>query len=87
MTAKHYKVFVCLSSKGDVQGGSYDCVAGKGEACNHIAALLFALEDYIAKGLKDLPQDQTRTDGLCQWNKPAKRKFEPQTVHNIKVVK
>ncbi|KAJ8313234.1 hypothetical protein KUTeg_009216 [Tegillarca granosa] len=28
MTAKHYKVFVCLSSKGDVQGGSCDCVAG-----------------------------------------------------------
>ncbi|XP_062579475.1 uncharacterized protein LOC134241447, partial [Saccostrea cucullata] len=59
----------------------------KGEACGHIAALLFALDDFVAKGLKDLPEDRSSTEKLCQWNKPAKRKTEPKTIHNIRIVK
>jgi hypothetical protein len=27
----------------------------KGEACSHIAALLLAVDDYVAKGFKELP--------------------------------
>ena len=58
----------------------------KGEACSHIAALLFAIDDYISKGLKDLPEDRASTEKLCQWNKPAKRKAEPKTIHKIRIV-
>ena len=32
-------------------------VAGKGEACSHIAALMFYLEDFTRQGHSDLPTD------------------------------
>ncbi|XP_045186454.2 uncharacterized protein LOC123544443 [Mercenaria mercenaria] len=57
-------------------GGACACVAGCGEACSHIAAILFAVEDFVAQGLNQLPDDKSCTDILCQWNKPSKRKVE-----------
>ena len=55
-------------------------------ACSHIAALLFAIDDYISKGLKDLPEDRASTEKLCQWKKPTQRKAEPKTIHKIRIV-
>lgn len=59
----------------------------RGEACSHIAAILFALEDYIAKGLNQLPDDSTCTDRLCEWNVPSKQNVEPETIHAIRIVR
>ncbi|KAJ8320360.1 hypothetical protein KUTeg_001947 [Tegillarca granosa] len=79
--ARHINnVYVCLHKEGNVLGGSCECVAGKGEACNHVAAVLFALEDYIAKGCTS---HQQRV--LKQWNKPAKRQVQPLTIDKIEV--
>ena len=36
-----YTVYVVIKTTGDVVGGTCNCVAGKGEACSHVAALLF----------------------------------------------
>ncbi|KAJ8306622.1 hypothetical protein KUTeg_017167 [Tegillarca granosa] len=93
--ARHINnVYVCLHKEGDVLGGSCECVAGyytciviyrKGEACNHVASVLFALEDYIAKGLNEIPDDQSSTERLKQWNKPAKRQVQPMTIDKIEV--
>ncbi|KAJ8318643.1 hypothetical protein KUTeg_003734 [Tegillarca granosa] len=93
--ARHINnVYVCLHKEGDVLGGSCGCVAGyytciviyrKGEACNHVASVLFALEDYIAKGLNEIPDDQSSTERLKQWNKPAKRQVQPMTIDKIEV--
>ncbi|KAJ8315882.1 hypothetical protein KUTeg_006558 [Tegillarca granosa] len=83
MERKVYKVNVCLSSCGDVLGGSCMCVAGLGAACSHLAALLFALEDFIAQGFHNIPDDKACTDRLKQWNIPAKRHVEHTTISNI----
>ncbi|XP_041368074.1 uncharacterized protein LOC121382615 [Gigantopelta aegis] len=55
----------------------------QGEACNHVAALLFALEDYVAQGLNSIPEGKTCTDKLQRWNQPAKRHVEPKTINKI----
>ncbi|VDH98588.1 Hypothetical predicted protein [Mytilus galloprovincialis] len=73
--------------QGKVKGGTCDCVAGKGEACSHIAALLFAIDDFVSKGLKELPADQTGIEKLCTWNRQARRKIEPKKIHDIRIVK
>ena len=36
-----YSVFACLSQQGNVFKGKCGCVAGLGESCSHVAALLF----------------------------------------------
>ncbi|CAG2203914.1 unnamed protein product [Mytilus edulis] len=54
----------------------------KGEACSHIAALLFAIDDFVSKGLKELPADQTGTEKLCTWNRQARRKIEPKNTRH-----
>lgn len=59
----------------------------KGEACSHIAALLFAIDDFVSKGLKELPADQTGIEKLCTWNRQARRKIEPKKIHDIRIVK
>ena len=44
-----------------------------GEACNHVAALLFYLEDASTKGLTELPAELSKTSLPMQWNQPPKK--------------
>ena len=68
------QVFVCLSSMtGDVYTAECNCVSGLGAACSHIAALLFALENAVSKGLTELPVELSKTSKPMEWNKPPKK--------------
>ena len=49
----------------------------KGEACSHVAALLFYIED-IKRREGPLPLDKTVTDQLQQWHVPPQRTVTPQ---------
>ena len=49
------------------------CVAGKGGACSHIAAILFYVEDIKRRDVRMLPHDRTVTDTLQQWHVPLKK--------------
>ena len=40
---KFYAVYVCMSRKGTVYLANCQCKAGLGQACSHVAALLFKL--------------------------------------------
>ncbi|XP_052282066.1 uncharacterized protein LOC127879327 [Dreissena polymorpha] len=85
---KAYQTYVALEKETGIPiGGSCACVAGRGEACSHIAAILFAVEDFIAKGLNQSTDKPTCTDRLCAWNAPSKQNVEPETIHNIRIVK
>ena len=55
-----------------------------GEACSHVAALLFYLEDFIRKRESNILNGESCTSRLCQWNVPRKRKVEPKPVNEIK---
>ena len=48
-----------------------------GEACSHVAALLFYLEDCVQRRDKLLPDNSTCTDKLQQWHIPPKRTINP----------
>ena len=59
-------------------------IAGKGEACSHIAALLFYLEDLRLKDINTLPgDDKTVTERPQQWHKPPKRNVAPKRAFAI----
>ena len=75
------QVFVCTSGMtGDVYTAQCNCVSGLGAACSHIAAVLFALEDVVRKGLKELPVELSKTSKPMEWNKPPKKHISPLPV-------
>ena len=73
------QVFVCLScTTGDVYTAQCNCVSGLGEACSHVAALLFTLEDIVRKGLEEWPVELiSKTSKPMEWNKPPKKHICP----------
>ena len=80
-----YTVHVVLKTDGEVKGGACTCVAGKGQACSHIAALLFFLEDLKQKGTTTIPAEHSKTvtDKLQQWHVPPKRDIAPKRLSDI----
>ena len=80
------EVFVSINADtGDVYGGQFKCVSGLGEACNHIAALLFFLEHH--SGNDALPSEMSKTLKAMEWNKPPKKVVEAGRVQDIAFVK
>lgn len=75
----NYNVCITLTStSGKVMDAACDCKASAMGRCNHIAALLFAIEDYIMKfGHQVAP-----TSKLCTWNTGRKNKCNPQPCHS-----
>ena len=85
-----YTVYVCFQSDGGVSAAACKCVAGKGEACSHVAALMFYIEDYIRNAENNgstLPEDRTPTDQLQQWHVPPKRDISSKRLSDIKFEK
>ena len=72
-----------VKKSGDVLSASCTCVAEKGEACSHITALMFYLEDFMRQDHSDLPTDTGATDHLQQWHVPPKRDVSAQSVEGI----
>ena len=50
-----------------------DCMAGLGEACSHVAALLFKIEVGVKLGL----MGESSTSRACEWNKTFREKIDP----------
>lgn len=77
---KMYHVTITFDIKvGKVLDTSCDCRASAMCRCNHLAALLFALEDYVIQFGNDPP---SYTSKLCQWNvgRKTKRTTKPVTI-------
>ena len=77
-------VYVILITSGDALAAQCKCIAGKGEACSHFAALLFYIKDMKRTEVKHLHSAKAVTDHQ-QWHVPAKRSVVPtlQPVHGI----
>ena len=56
------------------------CMAGCGEACSHIAAVLFALEQLTRDGENC---EEAKTSIKCIWNNYFKEKVAPATVDTL----
>ncbi|XP_034232356.1 uncharacterized protein LOC117640175 [Thrips palmi] len=63
---------------GEIIAGWCNCEAGCGESCNHLAALLYALE-YGAKRKRET----TCTSRACSWLPPALKEVPLSAVRNI----
>ena len=57
--------WVALAKDGTVMCAHCTCMAGLGEACSHIAALLFVLVSRTS-----VTQDKSCTSVPCQWRRP-----------------
>ena len=81
-----YRTKVCLHPDGMVKAAICTCTAGLAGCCNHVAGLLYALEEFVRFGLK--ADDPTSpTSRLCQWNRPRSKKVVPQRVADIRLAK
>jgi len=56
-----------------------------GQACNHIAALLFFIDDHI--GDDNLPAEVSKTSQPMKWNQPPKKEIAPARAQDILFVK
>jgi len=60
-----------MEASGAVCCTHCNCMAGLGEACIHIAAVLFYLE-----AVNRFEEAKTCTQGLCTWNVPTLKKIK-----------
>lgn len=56
------------------------CMAGLGETCSHVAAMLYKIEAEVRKGLTHVAP----TDMPCKWNQNFTENVTPARVCNIK---
>ena len=56
-----------------------------GQACNHIAALLFFLEKHAGDDM--LPTELSKTSQPMTWNQPPKKEVLPARVQDMNFVK
>lgn len=82
-------VFIALNGDtGDVYSAQCSCVAGLGEACNHVAALLSFFVEHAAKRKLDvLPEELSKTSVTMRWNQQPKKRVEPSALAYITFVK
>ncbi|KAH7957805.1 hypothetical protein HPB52_022770 [Rhipicephalus sanguineus] len=62
-TAKPYEPWVLVKRDGTVSTAHCTCMAGLGEVCTHVAALLFKVELLVSSGFA-----RSTTSQLCEWN-------------------
>ena len=72
-----YFTFLAMKQNGTVVAAQCSCVAGQGEACSHVAALMFFLEDKMRQKDMNLSPDTSSTGRLQQWHVPPKRVVQP----------
>ncbi|KAG8175943.1 hypothetical protein JTE90_026927 [Oedothorax gibbosus] len=75
---KYYEPWAVLDGTGKILSSHCTCMAGLGEACSHIAAILFAIETTIKLGLNK----PSCTSVPCKW-KAVMQKVKPSEVAAI----
>ena len=83
---KIYSVNICLVTNGDVHTAYCVCPAGLAGCCNHVAALLYALEEFVRLGLREESRLPC-TSKLQQWNRPRCRHVRPTQVMSVALEK
>ncbi len=77
VSASHLKPWVAAEKCGTIICAHCTCMAGLGEACSHIAALLFAVE--VHNRLKDT----SCTSQPCQWLSPTMKNVPYAPISDI----
>ena len=83
-----YQVRVCctehsnLEMPTDVRAAYCICPASLAGSCNHVGALLYALEDFVRKGLRE-ETPKACTSKLMAWNQPRARKMRARKTSEV----
>ena len=87
MKDRAYSLFVTIKkSSVNVSSAKCNCPAGKGPhgSYKHLAALCFAIEDFIKTQNIALQQgEEACTSALQKWNQPRKRRLESKKLEDI----
>ena len=78
VSASPVKPWVALESSGEVICAHCSCMAGLGEACSHIAALLFVLEARTR-----YMEDTSCTSKRCEWLPPCMKQLTFSEIVNV----
>ena len=78
-------------SSADVCTAACTCPAGTGTnclgKCNHVGAILFSMEDFNRKGLKEFHEPLTCTSRLSKWNVPRDSSSVPAPIDSVVIKK
>ena len=81
VTEAPHKAWICLKKKeGYVSCAHCTCMAGLGEACSHIAAVLFAIEAVSSAGINN---DPACTSIKAIWNDYFREKVTPCSAESL----
>nr|XP_047144212.1 uncharacterized protein LOC124817832 [Hydra vulgaris] len=80
-TDKCHKPWVALKSDGTVLAGHCNCMAGLGETCSHVGAVLYKIEAAVRIGLTS----STPTELPCMWNQLFVRNITGCLVSKINI--
>ena len=72
------KCWVVVETDGVICCAHCNCMAGLGETCTHIAAVLFYLE-----AVHKFEEAKTCTQGLCKWSVPTLKKISYLPIKDI----
>uniref|UniRef100_A0AAV2JQV3 SWIM-type domain-containing protein n=1 Tax=Knipowitschia caucasica TaxID=637954 RepID=A0AAV2JQV3_KNICA len=78
-----HQVYVIIEQDtGRIEGAYCTCFAGLGQTCNHVAALLFKVDDAWKRGITN----QACTSLPCIWNKYGSTKdiAQPKRIQEMK---
>ena len=76
-----YQLRIVFKSDGSVITGLCTCTAGQSKCCNHIAAVLYKLNNANEKGYTN----PACTDEICNWNSSSKETY-PVKVKDINIL-
>eukprot|EP00794_Sanderia_malayensis_P002713 gene2713-3138_t len=77
VSGSFHQPWVCVEKKtGSIYCAHCACMAGLGETCSHIAAVLLKLEMAMKMGLTST----SSTSEACKWNATFKDELEPLTI-------
>ncbi|KAL3885690.1 hypothetical protein ACJMK2_025736 [Sinanodonta woodiana] len=79
VTEEHHHPWVAVTSEGRVIAAHCDCMAGLGESCSHVGALLFKIEAAVCNGYTRL----ACTEKPCEWNTCFVKSVTPAPVTSI----
>ena len=79
-----YLCFIIVRRNGLVQKAYCGCPAGIDGRCNHMAATLFALEEFCKLRAKQEETREACSSQKCKWNVPRKCKLDLVPIANLK---
>ena len=77
--SKSYEAWCLCKPDGTILSAHCQCMAGMGEACSHVAAILFKIQTAVLLGLNE----KASTSKACKWNQQFSKKVEPCTIKDI----